>query len=186
MQEIKYLVGDASEPQTKGNTIIAHACNDFGKWGKGFVLNISKRWTEPLEEYNNWHQFCHQVGGLLPLGEIQMVKVEDRLWVCNLIGQHKIWWENGVPPIRYEALEEGLIKLADEARRLDATVVCPKIGCGLAGGKWKIIEQIIQKTLCSVNVPVIVYLPPQDARFRKMPCPAEAEKFLAVESATYQ
>jgi O-acetyl-ADP-ribose deacetylase (regulator of RNase III) len=47
MNEISYLQGDATSPQAKGNKIIAHICNDLGRWGKGFVLAISKRWPEP-------------------------------------------------------------------------------------------------------------------------------------------
>jgi hypothetical protein len=33
----------------------------------------------------------------------------------------------------------------------------PRIGCGLAGGKWERIESIIVKTLCEADVPVTVY-----------------------------
>ena len=44
---IQYLKGDATAPKTHGKKIIVHVCNDIGKWGKGFVLAISKRWKEP-------------------------------------------------------------------------------------------------------------------------------------------
>jgi hypothetical protein len=33
----------------------------------------------------------------------------------------------------------------------------PQSGCGLAGGKWELIESLIIKTLCQEDVPVIVY-----------------------------
>jgi O-acetyl-ADP-ribose deacetylase (regulator of RNase III) len=44
---ITYLTGDATAPVGTGTKIIAHVCNDIGRWGKGFVLVISKRWPEP-------------------------------------------------------------------------------------------------------------------------------------------
>jgi hypothetical protein len=33
----------------------------------------------------------------------------------------------------------------------------PRIGCGLAGGKWEQIEPIIERTLLNKNVEVYVY-----------------------------
>ena len=38
MATIHYIKGDATQPQAKGNKVIAHICNDLGGWGKGFVL----------------------------------------------------------------------------------------------------------------------------------------------------
>lgn len=43
MKTITYLKGDATNPQSEENKIIAHICNDIGGWGKGFVVAISKR-----------------------------------------------------------------------------------------------------------------------------------------------
>jgi hypothetical protein len=48
MNKINYLKGDATFPEAKGTKIICHICNDLGAWGKGFVLAISKRWSEPV------------------------------------------------------------------------------------------------------------------------------------------
>ena len=33
----------------------------------------------------------------------------------------------------------------------------PRIGCGLAGGKWEEIEPIIERTLATAGVEVTVY-----------------------------
>jgi hypothetical protein len=33
MVSIRFLKGDATSPQAKGNKVIAHVCNDLGKWG---------------------------------------------------------------------------------------------------------------------------------------------------------
>lgn len=154
MKKITYLKGDATNPSTKENKIIAHICNDMGGWGKGFVVAISKKWKQPEKEYREWFKNSK----IFHLGEIQIVEVESDIRVCNMIGQHKIMnGLNGVPPIRYDALEICLEKLAYEALRLDAEVHMPRIGCGLAGGKWENIEPIIEKTLLRNNVSVYVY-----------------------------
>jgi len=74
-----------------------------------------------------------------------------------MIGQHLIWNTEEGPPIRYEAVEKCLQSVAAKARELNATIHMPRIGCGLAGGKWEEIEQIIQETLCAAGVEVFVY-----------------------------
>ncbi|PIF43847.1 O-acetyl-ADP-ribose deacetylase (regulator of RNase III) [Chryseobacterium sp. 52] len=154
MKKIQYLKGDATNPKAEGNKIIAHICNDIGGWGKGFVVAVSKRWKQPEKEYREWFKN----GGNFNLGEIQMVQTEKDIWVCNMIGQHKIMTNsNGVQPIRYEAVEECLEKLANEALKFNAEVHMPRIGCGLAGGKWEEIEPIIERTLLRNDISVYVY-----------------------------
>lgn len=154
MKTITYLKGDATNPQTEGNKMITHICNDIGGWGKGFVLGISNRWKNPENEYRKWFQNSEN----FTLGEIQIVQVEEDIFVCNMIGQHKtITNSKGILPIRYEAVEKCLEKLADEALKLKASIHMPRIGCGLAGGKWEEIEPIVERTLMKNNVEVYVY-----------------------------
>lgn len=151
---IKYIKGDATNPRVEGNKIITHVCNDMGGWGKGFVMAISKKWKEPEKEYRKWYK----EGKNFELGEIQMIQVEEDIWVCNMIGQHKINTSiNGIPPIRYEAVRKCLEKLYKEAQKLNASIHMPRIGCGLAGGKWEEIEPIISETLLKDNIKVYVY-----------------------------
>lgn len=156
MKEIRYIKGDTTNPSTSGTQIIAHICNDTGGWGKGFVLAVSKRWKKPEAEYRKWFKS----GAHFELGKIQMVQVEEDLWVCNMIGQHKtITSSKGVAPIRYEAVESCLEKLAVEALPLNASIHMPRIGCGLAGGKWEEIEPVIKKALLEKDIEVHVYDP---------------------------
>ncbi len=61
------------------------------------------------------------------------------------------------PPIRYEAVRSCLKSLAVEARRLEASVHMPRIGCGLAGGRWEEIEPIVAEELIAEGVEVTVY-----------------------------
>lgn len=89
------------------------------------------------------------------LGDIQLVEVvRDEIWVANLIAQHGISVRGGVPPIRYLTLRECLRTLAGEARRLSASVHMPRIGCGLAGGKWEMVAPIIEEELNDLSVTV--------------------------------
>jgi len=154
MKDIQYTKGDATAPQSEDNKIIVHICNDIGGWGKGFVMAISKRWKKPENQYREW--FKSKDG--FELGKVQFVQVEEDLWVANLIGQHKINKdENGNAPIRYDAIEDGLKEVASFAKENNASVHMPRIGCGLAGGKWEMIEPIILQRLSNNDVEVVVY-----------------------------
>ena len=101
MNKIHYLKGDAVYPQARGNIIITHICNDIGVWGRGFVVALSARWMAPEIEYLIWRK----EGNNFSLGNVQFVKVTSTTSVANMIAQHDIIPKNGVPPIRYEALE---------------------------------------------------------------------------------
>ena len=154
MKHIQYIKGDATSPQSEDNKVIVHICNDIGGWGKGFVMAISKRWKKPENQYREWFKSKD----VFKLGKVQFVQVEEDLWVANLIGQHKINKdENGNAPIRYDAIEQGLEAVASFAIENKASIHMPRIGCGLAGGKWEMIEPIILKTLSDNNIEVTVY-----------------------------
>ena len=159
MLEIQYLTGDATDPIIKvGNRIIIHICNDIGAWGAGFVLALSKRWKQPEESYRQW--YADRNRNNFALGAFQLVQIENNLSVANLIGQHGIYSDNrGMPPIRYEALKKSLISLVKDLQNLeDVTIHMPKIGCGLAGGSWDKVEEIINSTLIKQGYPCYVYL----------------------------
>lgn len=152
--EITYTKGDATSPLSPGNKIIVHVCNDVGGWGKGFVVAISKRWPEPEKSYRQWFKDKTDFA----LGEVQFVQVEKDIWIANLIGQHKMNKdEQGNAPIRYEAIKQGLQKVASFAIENTASVHMPRIGCGLAGGTWDRIEPIIQETLGDMETAIVVY-----------------------------
>jgi len=74
-----------------------------------------------------------------------------------LVGQHGIRATKGKPPIRYEAVGEGLQRVGDKAIEIGASVHMPRIGCGLAGGSWDRIEPLVRSALSDRGVPVTVY-----------------------------
>ncbi|MFK0191740.1 Appr-1-p processing protein [Kitasatospora sp. NPDC090308] len=155
---ITYLRGDATAPQGEGPRIIAHVCNDLGGWGRGFVLALSRRWPGPEAAFRRWHR--ERAGNDFGLGAVQLVRVAPCLWVANTVGQRGIRTgrSTGVP-VRYEAIDTALAALAAEAVRLGASVHMPRIGCGLAGGRWERIEPLVTDRLTARGIPVTVYDP---------------------------
>lgn len=163
MTSIQYVIGDATHPIGSGRKIIAHCCNDIGAWGAGFVLALSRRWREPERNYRQWFS---QLGRVvtLPLGAVQFVQVESDISVANIIGQTGIGGRSSnLPPIRYHALGAGLAEISHKACCDCASVHMPRMGSGLAGGDWDVIELLVQETLCAADVDVYVYDLPREA-----------------------
>lgn len=97
---IQYLKGDATNPIGDDHRVIVHVCNDLGKWGKGFVLAISKHWPKPEQVYKD--SFKQEPKPLL--GDVQFVQVDESLTVVNIIGQHGVRSprsKTALAPIRY-------------------------------------------------------------------------------------
>lgn len=158
MAQLAFVQGDATQPIGGGPKVIAHVCNDVGGWGAGFVLALSRRWQEPEEDYRRWFR----VGAEEPfeLGQVRFVPVPQpggELWVANMLGQHGLRVLDGVPPIRYPAVEQALTKVGAFASDRGASVHMPRIGCGLAGGRWEEMEPYVRKSLVEAGVEVTVY-----------------------------
>ncbi len=88
-----------------------------------------------------------------------MIKVVSGVFVANLIGQHGLRrrGDDGLPPVRYEAIRQGLARVRQQALMLKASVHMPRIGAGLAGGDWREIEQIILDELAAHDLAVTIY-----------------------------
>ncbi|MFD8272116.1 macro domain-containing protein [Streptomyces flaveolus] len=155
MPEIAYVRGDATAPSGRGVKVIAHVCNDLGGWGKGFVLAVSRRWPQPEAAYRAWHR--DRASNDFGLGAVQLVRVEPYVWVANMIGQHGIRTGSKGVPVRYEAIDTALGRLAGRAAELNASVHMPRIGCGLAGGKWSRVEPLVTERLTRQGISVTVY-----------------------------
>ncbi len=137
---ITYVTGDATEP-VKKPALIMHVCNDIGGWGRGFVMALSKRWRHPESSY--------RAMPIHVLGAVDYMAVEwndddgkPSIIVANMIAQHGTRPFEGTPPIRYEALASCLRIVASIAG--EASIHCPRIGCGLAGGSWSVVEPLIE------------------------------------------
>lgn len=158
---LTYAVGDATAPRGTGIRIIAHVCNDLGAWGRGFVFAVSKLSPLPRRAYLEWKD-----GRLtLPfeLGRTQFVPVTDTLIVANMVAQRGLRGPGNPIPLSYAALATCLAEVAARAKSVGASVHMPRIGAGLAGGNWQVIEPMINAQFSSLAVPVTVYDLPQQA-----------------------
>ncbi|MFI9240518.1 Appr-1-p processing protein [Streptomyces sp. NPDC053079] len=159
MNMVQYAVGDATAVSgSDGPKVIAHVCNDIGGWGRGFVASVSQRWKAPEAAYRTWYRERGRPGNDFALGAVQLVPVEDGIWVANMIGQRGIARRGRTDaPIRYEALATALTALATHCNRLGASAHLPRIGCGLAGGTWDRVEPLLTAHLVARGIATTVH-----------------------------
>lgn len=162
-QSIKYVKGDVTLPIVKEgeNSIICHCCNCQGAWGKGVVVPIGKRYPAAKEAY---FKAIKEIPLDERLGEIITVKVTDNILVSNMFGQfdyRKRYEDDKDLFLNYEALGKCFEKLKDQilAKRhiKNYTIHMPRIGCGLAGGDWNVVEKLINDIFIINGISVTVY-----------------------------
>jgi O-acetyl-ADP-ribose deacetylase (regulator of RNase III) len=152
------LYGDATRPEGPRPLVVAHVVNDDGRWGAGFTGALSRRWPHVEDSYRRWVSGFPAARPRLMLGDVQVAEAEAGVWVANMVAQHGNGYSiNGVPPIRYAALRRCLALVAEAASTNGLSVHLPRIGYGLAGGRWEWAETIIRDTLLEAGVPTTIY-----------------------------
>lgn len=130
--------------------VIAHGVNCRGGFGSGIAGQIAKRYPEVRRAYIRKH-----TGEGWALGDIQIVKADDGRLIVNMATQDT-YGKSGVH-IKYEALKTALEKVMDFCEKEGHSLAMPKVGCGLAGGDWSVVEGIIGDCLKDRSLDVEVY-----------------------------
>lgn len=116
--------------------IIAHQVNLKGKMGAGLALQIRRRYPAVWEQYRQDYR-------QLQLGQVQFVRVNESLYVANLAAQADYGIDRRQTD--YDALALCLAELSNVSRQLNLTPYLPHgIGCGLAGGDWRVVCSLIR------------------------------------------
>lgn len=140
---IKEFKGDIFDYVQNGDYVI-HQTNYFGVMGGGIALQIKHQFPNVFDEYA---KLCATKTMEQLLGQAQLVKTTHangaKFTICNCFGQGD--YGRVVCYTKYDALENAMI-LVNKAAPKDARILIPKfIGCGLAGGDWNIVSDMIQK-----------------------------------------
>lgn len=153
---IKYAKGNAIDPVKLPDTdctVICHVCNDIGKWGKGFVLPLGRKYPIARQVFIQESP--------MELGTIQLITQYNN-WVCNMVSQHKIKtrFNPNYIPFSYSSFEACLDKLGEtlsEYTDKKFSIAGPRMGAGLAGGDWLRIERLLNNFSEKYDLPVVIY-----------------------------
>lgn len=132
------------------SVIVPHVCNNIDLFGAGFAGALSKHYPVVKENY-------HLLGKNFlknNLGYVQYVKVlEDKnyghnLIFANMIAQNSTISKSNPRPLNYRYLVQSMIDVDKliKSKFYDQKIEIhmPKFGCGLAGGNWNFIADLIE------------------------------------------
>lgn len=153
--QIEYHEGDATKPGGTGPKIIAHIVNDkTPNWGGGgFAVALKRKYPKAQSDFKEW---AFQDKSNLTLGRSHFVELNNNLYAYSMIAQHG-YGKSSKPLIRYKELETCLTNLRYRAEKIGASVHLPRIGTGNAGGKWPVIEELLNNILANHGINVNVY-----------------------------
>lgn len=155
---IKYVVGDLLNGDTH---VIAHQANCFSTMGSGIARAIRETYPEAAEADRNYpappEGRLGKCSFVVTVGKNGLLKA-----IFNLYGQYAMG--GGKAHTNYEALESALNAMMELVANTKATIGVPyKIGCGLGGGDWSVVEGILERVSEKYNREIQIYVLPEFA-----------------------
>lgn len=145
---INYVVGDLIELAKNGEfNVIVQGCNCFCKMNSGVAKAIRENFIEAY--------IVDQMtvpGDPKKLGTYTCAS-RPNLTIVNAYTQFDYGYD-GKLRFSYEAFYKVMNRIAKDFNGFK--IGMPKIGSGLAGGDWKLIEKIIRSTMIDQNVTIVV------------------------------
>ena len=129
---------------TKG--VIMHQVNCQNVMGAGVAKALYTKYPQVKEQF---HQLATEPDYNTPqkrFGLAQPVKINDQLVIINSFSQLEYGRKKGVVYTDHGALLANLSKLDAYAKKHNLPAYVPaRIGCGLAGGDWTMVEKYIKE-----------------------------------------
>ncbi len=148
----EYVKGNIVELFRSGNDI-AHGCNCFCVMGAGVAGQLRSQFPQVAEaddlEDDYFTDKRHKLGGF------SIADHDNGVNVCyNVYSQYKPG-----PSIDYGALLNCFMNLNKVRKDIPRSLYIPRIGAGIAGGDWNIIEKLINIATPNINIVVVDYCP---------------------------
>jgi hypothetical protein len=147
-KELETVKGDLLQVKSG---IIVQQVNCQGVMGAGLAQAIVQKYPQVKAAY--------KAKGDWELGDVQFVKVSDKLFVANVAGQDE--YGTHQRQTDFEALRKGLVEVEKFALEQNLPVMLPeRLGSGLAGGRtdserdatWEQIKLILKETLPDAKI----------------------------------
>lgn len=131
--------------------VIIHCCNCFNTMGAGIAKAIAKKYPEAKKADDDTIR-----GDRGKLGSFSWARGKSGVIVINLYGQYRYGRDRC--HLDYDALRKGLSRaylfLTEEADSAFLKIGTYRLGCGLAGGDWVVVKQILEDSFKDETVHV--------------------------------
>lgn len=139
-----YKTGDILKAS---ENIIAHQCNTWGSFGGGLALQVATQYPNVEQEYKI---FCKSFKNNL-IGQYQAVSIGEHKYIVNCFSQRNFNTD-------YKALKQIFMGLLESCKLSKMTIAVPYgMGCGIANGYWKDVENILKILSKEYEVDISVY-----------------------------
>ena len=151
-----------------GSTVfVPHVCNNIDLFGAGFAGQVGDKFPTVKTNY-------HLLGKNFlskNMGYSQILKTKEtepykhKLYFVNMIAQNGIKSRTNPRPLNYYGLVKSMVSISKYMENNtglsnnseNVEIHCPRFGCGLAGGSWDFISDLIDDIWGKYKV--FVYLP---------------------------
>ena len=118
---------------------ILHGCNAQGVMGSGVAKALRDKYPEIYEPYR---KYCQESKISEILGKIFCHSISQSLCIGNAITQ-EYYGRDGRKYVSYDALDRVFRQISEfPGLEILQKIHMPKIGSGLGGGNWKVVEAI--------------------------------------------
>ena len=138
---INYIKGDLF---TTPDNIIAHGVNCQGVMGSGVAKVIRNKYPQAYQDYLD---FCAlRDPDYFLLGAVKSSHQPDGKIILNCFTQLD-YGKDGKRYVSYDAIDDCMVYINEYLDPRTGNISMPKIGAGLGGGNWEVIESIIKYRL---------------------------------------
>lgn len=146
---VSYVIGDIfSAVENNDIDIIAHQANCMSIMGSGIAKAIREKYPMAYRADVNDERSPEQ-----RLGSYSFCNTGDGVIIFNLYGQYYPG-----PDTRYHALQGALSQMACLIKKVNPVfrIGLPLIGCGVGGGDWNVVSEILLEELDGLDWTVYV------------------------------
>jgi O-acetyl-ADP-ribose deacetylase (regulator of RNase III) len=122
--------------------VFVHGCNAQGVMGSGVAKEVKAKYPKAFESYAAAH-----ARHALKLGTQTSVEVRPNFWIVNGVTQEFYGREPGRVYVNYDAVRHVFREAGRLAEEKNLPLLFPLIGCGLGGGDWARVTQIIEEVV---------------------------------------
>lgn len=125
---------------------LIHGCNCFSDMGGGFARHVRLLYPEAFDADKN-----SQMSPENKFGKFTHSNTENGV-IINLYSQF-----HGGPNFDYDAYSKALTIVNEKYKGKNFCI--PKIGCGIGGADWNIVEKITNEITTDINITVFDFTP---------------------------
>ena len=171
---IEYIQGNLIEAFLNEEIdILVHGCNCYTTMGAGIAKQIKDYFPQAYRadlEFDKKFEYPNKKDKSIKLGKCSYAMIDRFITIdgiaynnegviVNAYTQDTFWDKSKM--LSYDAIRQCFIEISDTVSFKEKVIGIPFIGCGLAGGNWRIVERIINEIFTDRNI-YVYYLKEQD------------------------